>query len=50
MCHIYYRNFEQHICAKAILAAENDPYFLESFFHVLPLELLKHKVVQHQIR
>jgi hypothetical protein len=43
---------EQPIHAEAILAAEveNDPRFLESFFHVLPPELLKREVVQHQIR
>jgi hypothetical protein len=40
----------QRIYAEAILAAENDPRFLESFFHVLPPELLKREVVQHQIR
>ena len=28
----------QRIHAEAILAAENDPRFLESFFHVLPPE------------
>jgi hypothetical protein len=40
----------QRIHAEAILAAENDPRFLESFFHVLPPELLKHEFVERQIR
>jgi hypothetical protein len=40
----------QRIHSEAILAAENDPRFLESFFHVLPPELLKCEIVQHQIR
>jgi hypothetical protein len=40
----------QRIHAKTILAAENDPRSLESVFHVLPPELWKCEVVQHQIR
>jgi hypothetical protein len=40
----------QRIHAEAVLAAENDPRFLESFFHVLPPELLKREVVQNQFR
>lgn len=40
----------QRIHTKAILAAENDPRFLESFFHVLPPELLNREIVQHQIQ
>ena len=37
----------QRIHAEAILAAENDPRFLESFFHVLPPELLKREIFHH---
>ncbi len=42
--------FAQRIHTKAILAVENDPHFLESFFHVLPTESLKRKIVQQRIR
>jgi hypothetical protein len=38
----------QRIHAEAILAAENNPHFLEFFFHVLPPELLKRAVVRYQ--
>ena len=38
----------QRIHAEAILAAENDPRFLESFFHNLPPELLERVTVQVQ--
>ena len=33
----------QYIHAEAILASENDPRFLESFFHQFPPELMKNK-------
>jgi hypothetical protein len=36
----------QRIHAEATLAAENDPRFLKSFFHVLPPELLKRRNVK----
>jgi hypothetical protein len=40
----------QRIHAEAKLAAEDDPRFLESFFHALPPELLERATLKHQFR